>query len=118
MNHFDEIRWEGKSDGASGKIPIYPELSSYMTGWSAAAIEAAADLDALCDALNLAEKSNRRLNRASNSNFSIEARFGIDLADLPVFGGERPRDTHGIFSWDADRFLIANGSCWCIAERS
>lgn len=34
---------------------------------------------------------------------------GLDWTDLPVFGGEEPRDTSGIWSWDQTRLLV--GTC-------
>lgn len=34
---------------------------------------------------------------------------GIDISDLPVFGGEEPADTDGVWSWDATRLLADDG---------
>jgi hypothetical protein len=33
----------------------------------------------------------------------------IDWTSLPVFGGDDPQDTQGVWSWDATRLLV--GSC-------
>lgn len=33
---------------------------------------------------------------------------GCDWTDLPTFGGEAPRDTAGIWSWDATRLLVGD----------
>lgn len=40
------------------------------------------------------------------------------LCDLPTFGGEAPRDTTGVFSWDARNLLVqdTNGE-WDIVAR-
>ena len=43
----------------------------------------------------------------------------VDLSDLPTFGGEKPHNTNGIFSWDKKHFLIfcVYGG-WDIVDRS
>jgi hypothetical protein len=33
---------------------------------------------------------------------------GIDLCELPTFGGTTPRSTEGVWSWDKDSKLIGN----------
>lgn len=33
----------------------------------------------------------------------------IDWTSLPTFGGDEPRDTAGVWSWDATRLLV--GTC-------
>jgi len=33
----------------------------------------------------------------------------VDWTDLPTFGGEEPRDTLGVWSWDEDSLLV--GTC-------
>lgn len=40
----------------------------------------------------------------------------IDLADLPTYGGDEPRDTHGIYSWDESR-VLAYDNGWSIEAR-
>ena len=57
-------------------------------------ISAAADLDALLDALTSYEDGSKRLDEVA------------DLPGLPTFGGDEPEDTAGIWSWDADRLLV------------
>lgn len=32
----------------------------------------------------------------------------FDLSDLPTFGGEEPRDTREVFSWDKNNILVAS----------
>jgi hypothetical protein len=41
----------------------------------------------------------------------------IDVCNLPVFGGEEPRDTHGIYSWDATHVLTHYQDEWAIEPR-
>jgi hypothetical protein len=36
----------------------------------------------------------------------------VDMTELPTFGGEEPRDTHGVWSWDNERLLVGD----CIAD--
>lgn len=38
--------------------------------------------------------------------------------ELPSFGGETPASTFGVWSWDADRLLVGEGSDWRIVSRS
>lgn len=40
----------------------------------------------------------------------------VDLANLPTFGGEAPRNTEEVYSWDRSQILIHNGS-WSVRER-
>ena len=39
---------------------------------------------------------------------------GIDLSDLPTFGGTPPKNTSEVFSWDETHILASD---WTIAER-
>lgn len=42
----------------------------------------------------------------------------LDLSDLPIFGGEAPDDTHGVWSWDEQSLLIGAGwDDWEIVDR-
>lgn len=54
-------------------------------------LDAAADLQTLCDLLNAAPNSAADL----------------DTDSLPTFGGADVLDTPGVYSWDADGLLIA-----------
>lgn len=36
-------------------------------------------------------------------------RHGDWSTDLPTFGGAEPRDTDGVWSWDAERLLVGTG---------
>ena len=84
------------------------------------AIANAADLDDLLAALQTAE-SHLAVQRHDDPHLDfgegIEQEFGVDLASLPTFGGPIPDDTIGVFSWDADRVLVADGSAWAIEPR-
>jgi len=45
--------------------------------------------------------------------------YGVDLCDLPTFGGEPLADTMSVWSWDADRLLVGEGpfADWNIVDR-
>ena len=44
--------------------------------------------------------------------------FGMDLSDLPNWGGEKPDDTTGIYSWDSDSYLIhIDNYGWMVEDR-
>ena len=69
------------------------------------------DLDDLTEALN----NEIRLG-------ADEQEFGIKLTELPVFGGPEPSTTENVWSWDADRVLIADeyapeGEQWHLVPR-
>lgn len=58
-----------------------------------------------------------RLQKACTATFACKLEEVVNLSDLPTFGGEEPRNTAGIFSWDADRLLLADGNRWYIVAR-
>jgi len=33
----------------------------------------------------------------------------LDWSSLPTFGGSEPRNTYGVWSWDATRLLVGEG---------
>jgi hypothetical protein len=39
----------------------------------------------------------------------------VDVSSLPVFGGEEPNNTIGVWSWDEARLLVGEGS-WAECE--
>ena len=41
----------------------------------------------------------------------------VDMTSLPTFGGVEPKDTSGIWSWDATRLIIGTGSDYEIVDR-
>lgn len=85
----------------------------------------AATLDALLAALLACEAETREHNLAAQTegespwagNERAEDRHGYDVTALPDFGGTEPWDTSGIYSWDADRILVADGTAWAIEDR-
>lgn len=74
------------------------------------AINTAPTLTDLCATLN-------RLQGACTATFACKLEEVVALSDLPTFGGEDPRNTAGIFSWDADRLLLADGNRWYTVAR-
>lgn len=74
------------------------------------AINTAPTLTDLCAILN-------RLQDACTATFACKLEEVVSLTGLPTFGGEEPRNTAGIFSWDADRLLLADGNRWYIVAR-
>jgi hypothetical protein len=58
------------------------------------------------------------LNELQDAHGSVDDY--IDTTSLPVFGGEEPASTRGIFSWDEENFLTDDGpdGRWHIAPRS
>ncbi|QCO07470.1 hypothetical protein [Azospirillum argentinense] len=43
--------------------------------------------------------------------------YGLNLMDLPTFGGNQPADTGDIYSWDETRVLSCADGRWAIGER-
>lgn len=82
-----------------------------MTTNLTAAIKNATSLDELLSALNAAEATLRE----TESPLRIDEL--VDLSSLPTFGGEEPKDTAGVWSWDADRLLVGEGE-WEIVSRA
>lgn len=58
------------------------------------------------------------LNRFSllHSDLDRQEYKNIDFSNLPLFGGDEPLDTVGIFSWDKDNLMIYEDS-WEIISR-
>lgn len=45
-------------------------------------------------------------------------RKNADLSNLPTYGGDEPRDTYLVWSWDADSLLVGESpSDWKIISR-
>lgn len=72
-------------------------------------VQSAADLFGLRDALNAI--------RDLDIDDGIVVSDQIDMADLQSFGGDTPRDTTGIYSWDEDNYLVHNDGNWEIIDR-
>jgi len=70
-------------------------------------------LDALCDLLiDLVAAQRADLDHPGDTD--------LDTSSLPTYGGVEPADTQGIFSWDAERFLVQDGGTrgWKLVPRS
>ena len=65
----------------------------------AARIASARDLDALCSVLNAICASTPVDERPDYGPY-------MTSKDLPAYGGEEPKSTAGIYSWDATRLLV------------
>jgi len=65
-------------------------------------IMSAGNLDDLADAVRVAFSDGCERSELASA--------GVDWDDLPTFGGDEPDDFFGIFSWDADGYLILDGS--------
>ena len=78
-------------------------------------INATTTLDDLCAALNAIEADIAASNTGALTDHSIGEY--VDCAGLPTFGGAEPTDTRGIWSWDASRYLYADGSVWTVEAR-
>lgn len=63
-------------------------------------VNACTDLDALLGVLTEMEDSRE-----------------IDMTSLPTFGGTEPKDTSGVWSWDATRMIVGTGSDYEIVDR-
>jgi hypothetical protein len=81
-------------------------------------IKNAKTLDELCEALNRACETHDDPDEKQTIEDRIQ---GVDMADLPTFGGPEPRNTDGIYSWDETRILYARSGltppAWGIQER-
>lgn len=50
---------------------------------------------------------------------SEQDRANVDLTMLPTYGGDAPRQTYGVWSWDAGSVLVGDGpGYWQIISRS
>jgi hypothetical protein len=44
--------------------------------------------------------------RAWNASGADLVEAGFDMTALPVFGGDEPANTSGVWSWDANRMIV------------
>lgn len=102
MNHF--VNYNG-----SVSIRTHRAANAVVTDLEdiAAAINSGRD-EVLVASIDSLEDLCALLDGVDNSLF--------DLSDLPTFGGEGPRDTMEIFSWDEDRILVHSDE-WKIQPR-
>ena len=72
-------------------------------------IRQAVDLDDLADALDRLAAADPAVRTAVDAE--------IDWANLPVFGGEEPADTAGVWSWDETRLLVGDSQPFRLVPR-
>ena len=80
-----------------------------------ARITNAACLSDLMDALNLAGVALSELDGERAEAFAWA--LGNVMPELPLFGGEAPDDTAGVWSWDAASLLVGEGWVFEIIAR-
>ena len=84
-------------------------------------ISTADSLYQLCDRLNEMLEWGNKHQGTTTGDLRKDIVESIDTTDLPVFGGEEPADTEGIYSWDEDSYLIPGGDYrddWQIVPRN
>ena len=76
------------------------------------------DLRALIDNLRAFERAYSAQDDDRDTESALK-RHGVDICELPTFGGATPRKTTGVWSWDDDRLLVGEGafSEWHIIDR-
>ena len=93
----------------------------------AAEVKGAKKLFALRDALIAFERAADASDDASGCRLighgtprTEISDFGVDICELPTFGGEQPKSTADVWSWDEDCLLMGTGpfSEWQIVDRS
>jgi hypothetical protein len=62
-------------------------------------VKNAPSLSALCEAVNAASTHIVQNDLGDLDNY-------VDMSSLPTFGGAEPRDTHEIWSWDAEDLMM------------
>ncbi|HBB9211324.1 TPA: hypothetical protein JRS25_004098 [Escherichia coli] len=68
----------------------------------------AKDLNSLCLALNSLCIAIEEHNGSMCDVVEVELSDFVDISNLPVFGGDSPSCTCGIYSWDNDNYLMMN----------
>lgn len=70
-------------------------------------------------AFEAAVKDDDRVDHTHIGIDSLLCAHGVDLAQLPTFGGTEPRHTEGLWSYDEDRVLVGEGPFrdWEIFDR-
>jgi len=83
---------------------------------AATEIKAATTLTGLLRALNQFEAT---VNREEEDMDNAMSAAGLDICELPTFGGPVPDSTEGVWSWDEDSLLVGEGPFaeWSIVER-
>ena len=79
-------------------------------------IRNARDLDALCAAVNRFYAEVQNLDEPEYGS-TLNA-YGLSMAGLPTFGGEEPRNTMDVWSWDERRVMVGDAAPFVIEERN
>ena len=77
-------------------------------------------LAALAALLNDASAARRDWEQTEDGPEVPRVDERYDVTSLPAYGGEEPSDTMGIYSWDADSVLYADGNhprSWVVQAR-
>ena len=95
-------------------------MTNAQSDWQAR-VARATDLEDLLDILRSAEchlNEIRQNTEWQDCGGGVEQVLGIDITDLPTFGGEEPQEDD-VWSWDAERVLTGEGNIneWTIEAR-
>ncbi len=72
---------------------------------------APASLDELMDVLRSEPQGEQGESADYARDHGLRVAHGVlDWTDLPVFGGDEPADTAGVWSWDAMRLLVGSSA--------
>lgn len=116
----------GRSDAKSGREMVAVHGEEYARGYYdgrlegiAANIRSAKTLGGLHDSLCEFEVVLEQSGDEAVDTESALKEHGIDICELPTFGGEWPKSTDGVWSWDEDSLLGGVGpfSDWRIVDR-
>ncbi len=118
-NLSESEREQERMDFFYGQKKTEPETTTPRE--LARAVEQAKSLSELRDCLAALDAEIRGLIDAGTLPPDARTDDYTDTSSLPVFGGEEPADTMGLFSWDKDSVLyIGNakdGTGWIIEPR-
>ena len=94
------------------KIELLPVAA--LLADEAVAVKEASSLSELCEALRVLESGIKQWNERSLFPIYDNVRIDelIDITELKTFGGVEPRDTAGIWSWDATHLLVRECGDW------
>lgn len=98
---------------SNGVEPMTPAIDETKLALIAERIKASTSLSCLHAALVEFEAAGKAEHgRYFNSESELRD-CGVEICDLPTFGGEEPASTCEIWSWDEDCVLVAGvGSSW------
>lgn len=71
----------------------------------------AESIELLCSSLNDFER------HVKDADYAGKSSDYVDYTSLPIFGGQEPVSTEGVYSWSCDTLLINDGNCWQVVER-